>query len=120
MAASFVSRHKPLSARTSTPRISRMLSHAGTSKWCDLESPIATCFPNRRCLYAILCTLTLRVWLRIASRPSDAAVVSRLCWSAVETGRDRMELHETRYPPRLSSRYGALCLRPHLRDSLDH
>src|SRR5713101_6857616 len=31
-----------------------------------------------------------------------------------------MELHEARYSSRLSSRHRALCLRPHLPDSLDH
>src|SRR4029077_4374122 len=39
---------------------------------------------------------------------------------AVQTGRDRMETHETRYSPRLSRRYGALRLRPHFPDALDH
>src|SRR6266576_6036987 len=43
----------------------------------------------------------------------------RPCRGAVQTGRDRMELHETRYSSRLSSRHGALRLRPHVSDSLN-
>jgi hypothetical protein len=64
--------------------------------------------------------LTLRVQSKIASRPSDAAVAHPFRGEAlpsheelaVQTGRDRMEPHETRYSSRLSPRHGALRLRP--------
>jgi len=64
--------------------------------------------------------LTLRVQLKIASRPSDVAVAHPFRGEAlpsheelaVQTGRDRMEPHETRYSSRLSPRHGALRLRP--------
>src|SRR6266516_993199 len=58
------------------------------------------------------------------SRPSDAAVRPGFAGFAVETGRDERQPHETRYSPRLSRRlsrrYGALRLRPHVPDALDH
>ena len=51
-----------------------------------------------------------------ASRPSDAAGSD----SAVQTGRDGLETHETRYSSRLSRCYRALRLRAHLPDAFDH
>src|SRR6267143_5526641 len=123
------------SVRTSTQRISWTRSPAGASN----PSRLLERFSRFRCRVphlllnlplAVLVwwNLTFRVSLRVASRPSDAAVAHPFRDEAllsdeelaVQTGRDRMELHETRYSPRLSSCYGALRLRSHLSDSLDH
>ena len=51
-----------------------------------------------------------------ASRPSDAAGSD----SAVQTGRDGLETHETRNSPRLPRCYRALRLRAHFPDAFDH
>ena len=51
--------------------------------------------------------------------PRDLATrLQPLCGSAVQTGHDRMENHETRYPSRLPHRDRPLRLREHLPDSL--
>src|ERR1700675_4482129 len=54
--------------------------------------------------------------MNTASRPSDAAGSA----SAVQTGRDGLETHETRHSPRLSRCYRALRLRAHFPDAFDH
>src|SRR5262249_26325080 len=46
-----------------------------------------------------------------SSRPSDAARCPDSPGLAAQTGRERLEIHETRYSPRLSSRNRPLCLR---------
>src|SRR5208282_5509523 len=70
---------------------------------------------------------------RRSSRPSDAAVAHPFRGAlllgavllpendpAVQTGRERMEPHETRYSPRLSRRNSPLRLRPQFLYTLDH
>src|SRR5882762_2091602 len=75
----------------------------------------------------VLLSSNLRVSSKIASRPSDAAVAAgpacnrqASARSAVQTGRDRLEPHETRYSSRLSPSNRTLRLRQRLPDSLDN